>query len=92
MRREQRASAHARGYTRKWEKARLAYLRVHPLCVACETEEHQLTAATVVDHKVPHRGDMTLFWDRSNWQSLCKRHHDRKTATSDGGFGRAERP
>jgi 5-methylcytosine-specific restriction endonuclease McrA len=33
------------------------------------------TAATVVDHVVPHRGDMTLFWDNRNWQSLCQTHH-----------------
>jgi 5-methylcytosine-specific restriction protein A len=47
-------------------------------------------AATVVDHIIPHQGDMTLFWDAdSNWQSLCKTCHDRKTATEDGGFGRA---
>nr|WP_292832122.1 HNH endonuclease signature motif containing protein [Mesorhizobium sp.] len=34
---------------------------------------------------------MRLFWDRSNWQPLCKPCHDRKTATSDGGFGREGR-
>ena len=32
--------------------------------------------ATVVDHSVPHRGDMSIFWDRALWQSLCKTHHD----------------
>lgn len=32
--------------------------------------------AVVVDHKVPHRGDMNLFWDKSNWQALCKQCHD----------------
>jgi 5-methylcytosine-specific restriction protein A len=42
----------------------------------------------VVDHKVPHRGDMKLFWDRNNWQSMAKECHDRKTASEDGGFGR----
>ncbi|MGE0857793.1 MAG: HNH endonuclease [Gammaproteobacteria bacterium] len=83
-----RDSARARGYTNKWEKARAAFLRVHPLCVACEREDHQLTSATVVDHVIPHKGDTVLFWDSSNWQALCKRHHDRKTATEDGGFGR----
>lgn len=30
----------------------------------------------VVDHVIPHRGDQALFWDRSNWQSLCHDHHD----------------
>jgi len=34
------------------------------------------TAASVVDHIVAHRGDQELFWDQSNWQSLCKPCHD----------------
>lgn len=32
--------------------------------------------ATVVDHVIPHEGDEVLFWDESNWQSLCKTCHD----------------
>jgi hypothetical protein len=35
-----------------------------------------MVAAVVVDHIVPHRGDMKLFWDSGNWQSLCKTCHD----------------
>ena len=36
------------------------------------------TAATVVDHIKPHRGDDRLFWDfDNNVQSLCKPCHDR---------------
>jgi 5-methylcytosine-specific restriction protein A len=35
------------------------------------------TAATVVDHKIPHKGDQVLFWDQANWQSLCADDHDR---------------
>ena len=42
----------------------------------------------VVDHIIPHKGDKVLFWDRSNWQPLCKTCHDTKTAREDGGFGR----
>jgi 5-methylcytosine-specific restriction protein A len=48
-----------------------------------------VTVATVVDHILPHRGDRVLFWDRSNWQALSKKCHDRKTAEHDGGFGNA---
>lgn len=29
-----------------------------------------------VDHIVPHKGDMALFWDSQNWQPLCPDHHD----------------
>jgi 5-methylcytosine-specific restriction enzyme A len=43
--------------------------------------------ATVVDHKVPHKGDAGLMWDQGNWQSLCATHHNEKTSTLDGGFG-----
>jgi hypothetical protein len=31
---------------------------------------------TVVDHKIPHRGNEVLFWDQGNWQTLCKLCHD----------------
>ena len=69
------SSACDRGYNALWQRTRLRYLRDHPLCVMC-TAHGEITAATVVDHIVPHRGDMDLFWDEANWQSLCKPHHD----------------
>jgi len=69
-------------YGSRWRKVRLVYLSVHPLCVICK-REGRLTAADVIDHVVPHRGDKILFWDESNWQSLCKSCHDRKTMTED---------
>ena len=75
-----RGGADARGYNAQWRKARALFLRQHPLCVECR-KEGKLTPATVVDHIIPHRGDQRLFWDQSNWQSLCKRHHDKKTGS-----------
>jgi 5-methylcytosine-specific restriction protein A len=36
--------------------------------------------ATEVDHIIPHKGDMKLFWDSDNWQGLCKSCHSKKTA------------
>ena len=54
----------------------------------CE-QMNRIEPATVVDHITPHKGDMVKFWDESNHQGLCKRHHDTKTATEDGGFGRS---
>lgn len=42
-----------------------------------------ITEATVVDHIKPHRGDQKLFWDRGNWQALCKSCHDNKTLKED---------
>ncbi len=51
----------------------------------CEAEG-RIKAASVVDHRVPHRGDQALFWDPLNWQSLCRTHHnsDKKMAEGSG--------
>jgi 5-methylcytosine-specific restriction enzyme A len=78
----ERESAASRGYDSRWRAASKRYLNNNPLCVHC-LENNEMVKATVVDHVVPHRGDKTLFWDQSNWQSLCKRCHDRKTRTKD---------
>lgn len=85
-----RDSACERGYDHKWRTARLAYLKRNPLCVAC-LADGKYYEAQVVDHIVPFRDDPALKWDRENWQALCKRHHDIKTALHDGAFGRVAR-
>jgi 5-methylcytosine-specific restriction protein A len=74
----QRPSAAGRGYDSRWRKVRACYLAEHPLCASC-LGDGRLTAATVVDHVIAHGGDRQLFWDRNNWQALCKGCHDRKT-------------
>lgn len=63
-----------RGYGYKWQKARETFLRHNPLCTYCQ-DRGRVTGATVVDHKIPHRGDQRLFWDQGNWQSLCAECH-----------------
>lgn len=68
-----RRTANDRGYDYRWQKARLTFLRDNPFCVHCSP---RFVAATVVDHITPHRGNEQLFWDRSNWQALCKPCHD----------------
>ncbi len=83
-----RPNSYRRGYTKAWQRYRTQYLAEHPVCVMC-LKQGQIREAIVVDHIVPHKGDMKRFWDRSNHQALCKRCHDKKTATQDGGFGRA---
>ena len=85
-----RGTAAQRGYSSQWRKARAGFLRKHPRCVHC-MREGILTEATVVDHIIPHKGDKVLFWDRTNWQPLCKRHHDIKTVKEDGGFGNSRK-
>lgn len=60
-----------------WMKTRERWLRAHPLCCQCEAEG-RTTLAEEVDHITP-------LWkggpDTSeNLQSLCREHHNRKTA------------
>ena len=69
-----RGSSAQRGYNSRWAKARASYLQKHPLC-AMHMKLGRYVPATVVDHIVPHRGDLTLFWDSHNWQSLCATCH-----------------
>lgn len=79
---KQRLSSKERGYNYRWTKYRKWYLQHHPICAICGK-----AAASVVDHIIPHKGDNTLFWDANNHQGACKRCHDIKTVTEDGGFG-----
>lgn len=82
-------SSAAKGYGHRWQLARADHLRRNPLCVFCQNAG-RLVPATVVDHVEAHRlteakasGDSERiaaawrrFWDRENWQSLCKPCHD----------------
>jgi 5-methylcytosine-specific restriction protein A len=86
---EQRGTAAQRGYGYRWQKAREGWLRKHPLC-AMHTQMGRVVPAVVVDHITPHRGDQALFWDKGNWQSLCKQCHDaHKQRQEKGGTSAA---
>ena len=78
--RERDGQIRGRGMTRlydrrAWRRQARAYLGAHPLCAMCEATG-RTTMATVVDHVKPHKGDEALFFDETNWQSLCKPCHD----------------
>jgi 5-methylcytosine-specific restriction enzyme A len=61
--------------TKRWYRLRYHQLQEHPLCAMC-SKLARVTAATIVDHVKPHRGDEELFFDATNLQSLCKTCHD----------------
>lgn len=61
--------------TARWQKLRARQLAVEPTCRFCRGDG-KITIATVVDHVKPHRGNMMLFCDTDNLQSLCKHCHD----------------
>lgn len=65
---KRRPNANDRGYDGKWRRESKAFLALpeNRFC-ACGCGR----VADCVDHKRPHRGDMKLFWSRSNWQPLA---------------------
>lgn len=77
---KKRISPSKLGYDRKWNAARKEFLKANPLCKICGKP------ATEVDHIIPHKGNMILFWDRGNWQSLCHSCHSKKTIRENGYF------
>jgi 5-methylcytosine-specific restriction endonuclease McrA len=67
--------------TRRWELLRARVLvEAAYTCAAC----HRVGLELDVDHVVPHRGDLALFWDRGNLQALCHSPcHKNKTARGE---------
>lgn len=54
------------------------FLNDHPLCVHCQ-EAGYTQAAVELDHIKPVHKRPDLFWDRTNWQGLCKECHQLKS-------------
>jgi 5-methylcytosine-specific restriction endonuclease McrA len=64
----------------KWRRARRAFLLRNPICAECE-RNGLVVAATIVDHKLGHRGDWrSTFWDSAQWQAMCQPCHAKKSA------------
>jgi 5-methylcytosine-specific restriction protein A len=70
-----RGSARDRGYSPAFDRASQDFKFAHPLCLGCEAIG-RVVSTEVTDHVVPHKGDMTVFWDRRRWQPACRFHHD----------------
>lgn len=70
----ERGSAAERGYGRAWQAASQAFLCINPLCRYCDLKDF-VTAATLVDHFWPHKGDRALFWRREFWVASCAPCH-----------------
>ena len=79
-------------YGYRWQQQSRAFLRQHPLCMCphCREGKVRIKPSSVVDHIVPHKGNMKLFWDKHNWQALNKECHDswkqRLEKSGEGGF------
>lgn len=85
--RSEEAKKWAKMYKNKrYQRARKIFMIRHPFCAVCgKPAEH-------LDHIIPHKGDYNLFWDRSNWQSLCASCHSKKTIREMNGKEDADAP
>ncbi|MBV1929468.1 MAG: HNH endonuclease [Gammaproteobacteria bacterium] len=96
--RRQGASLHRLYNTVRWEKLRLEILERDGW--KCRHYGWQLVEgrkephSAVVDHIKPHRGNLALFWDVDNLQSVSKKYHDsekqkieKAAARLEGGVG-----
>lgn len=68
---------------RRWRALRARHLAKEPLCRYCKRLGF-VTAADVVDHIEPHKGDMVKFWN-GPFQSLCHTHHSSTKAREENG-------
>lgn len=59
-----------------WRKGRRIFLAQHPLCERC-LAAGRTVAATVVNHRVAHKGDEARFFAWANWEAICPPCHDR---------------
>lgn len=83
----------ARNY-RKWYKTsvwlnkRRHQIRTFPFCKIC-LDNNLHTPATIADHVVPHRGDVTMFF-AGDLQSLCEQcHSSLKQSAERHGYSKA---
>lgn len=81
---DNRQSASARGYDRRWQRLRKAVLRdwvekQGPYCGTCGAVL-DFDKGTHVDHIERHEGQADpMFWNPVNLQVLCRECHGRKT-------------
>ena len=62
--------------TPRWKALRARVLREQAYqCARC----HVVGDPLDIDHLLPHKGNVDLFWLRENLHALCKRCHSRKT-------------
>lgn len=68
---ENRPRSAAEYHTARWTRESREFRAAHPLCEEC-LRRGVARASEVVDHVVPV-GVCRDFWDRSNWQALCRK-------------------
>lgn len=75
--------------TARWQRKRAAQLQEQPLCERC-LAQGLIVPATVANHKIPHRGDIVLFWE-GELESTCDPCHNSVIQTEERAAARQRR-
>ena len=59
----------------RWRKCAKIHLDSNPICIYCLRRGMDNVSATIVHHRIPHKGNYDLFWDATNWESVCATCH-----------------
>ena len=57
-------------HTSRWTKESREFKKSNPLCVLCK-QQGKIKASEVTDHVIPFPVHPD-FWDKRNWQALCR--------------------
>lgn len=68
-------------HTHRWTRASRVFREANPLCALCLTRD-KYTPTEVVDHIIPSEV-CEDFWDKENWQPLCRKCNNHKGRTTD---------
>lgn len=73
---------------KNWFRLRHWRLSQEPLCRYCK-RMGIVKPGDTVDHIIPHKGNMDLFFDKMNTQTLCKSCHSstKQKIEKSGDFG-----
>ena len=83
-----RPSARRQGYSSRWDAYSKHFLAAHPLCSdPFGRHRGELVKATVTGHRIAHKGDFRLLWEKANHYPLCASCNAYQCAKEEGGFG-----
>jgi 5-methylcytosine-specific restriction protein A len=59
----------------RWRKVAKMFLDQNPLCNPCWKISGREVPASIVHHKIEHKGDEALFWNWDNLEAVCPSCH-----------------
>lgn len=67
---ETRPQSRAEYHTARWTRESREFKKSNPLCKRCQAKG-KIKATEITDHIIPVEIHFN-FWDKTNWQGLCK--------------------